>query len=173
MPKTKQQKQTISRDIKERLGKAKSVIFTSFNALTVKDNETLRNELVKEQSEYYAAKKTLLDRVLKEAKIEVQARDLEGQVAVTFGYADEVAPAKVLAKFIKESDGKLKFLGGILKNKFVDAQQITNLATLPSREELYAKMVGSINAPVSGLVNVMAANLRSLVQVLVAIKETK
>lgn len=170
MPKTKQQKQEISRDLKERLAKAKSVVFTSFNGLTVKDNEALRNELVKEQSEYYATKKTLLERALKEANLEVGARDFDGQVAITFGYADEVAPAKVLAKFIKDSDGKIKFLGGILENKFIDAKGVTELATLPSKEELYAKIVGSINAPVSGFVNVLAGNLRSLVQVLSAIQ---
>jgi large subunit ribosomal protein L10 len=173
MPKTKQQKQTIGRDIKERLAKAKSVVFTSFNALTVKENEALRSELVKENSEYYAAKKTILARTLSEAQIDTDARSFEGQVAVTFGYADEVAPAKVLAKFIKESDGRLAFLGGILEGKFINAQAVTELATLPSKEELYAKLVGSINAPVSGFVNVLAGNLRGLVGVLSAIQTKK
>ena len=173
MPKTKQKKQEISRDIKERLAKAKSVVFTSFNALTVKENEALRVELGKEQSEYYAAKKTLLARTLSEANIEVDARKFDGQVAITFGYADEVAPAKVLAKFIKDTDGRISFLGGIVDGKFVDALSIKALATLPSKEELYAKLVGSINAPISGFVNVLAGNLRSLVTVLSAIKDIK
>jgi large subunit ribosomal protein L10 len=173
MPKTKQQKQEIGRDLKERLARAKAVVFTSFNALTVKENEVLRNELVKEQSEYYATKKTLLDRALKDANIEVDARNLEGQVAITFGYADEVAPAKVISRFVKEFDGRVKFLGGILEGKFIDAAGITELATLPSKEELYAKVVGSINAPISGFVNVLASNMRSLVHVLSAIQETK
>lgn len=173
MPKTKQQKEAISRDLKERLHKAKSVVFTSFNALTVKENEALRNELVKENSEYYAAKKTLLARTLADEKIEADARSFAGQVAVTFGYSDEVAPAKILAKFIKGSDGRLKFLGGILEGKFIDAAKVSELSTLPSKEELYAKIVGSINAPVAGFVNVLAANLRGLVGVLSAIQKTK
>jgi len=173
MPKTKQQKQEIGRDLKERLAKAKAVVFTSFNALTVKENELLRAELVKENSEYYATKKTLLARALKDANIEVDARGLEGQVAITFGYADEVAPAKIISRFVKDLDGRIKFLGGILEGKFVNATSITELATLPSKEELYAQVVGSINAPVSGFVNVLAGNLRSLVHVLSAIKETK
>ncbi len=173
MPKTKQKKQEISRDIAERLKKAKSVVFTSFNALTVKENETLRVELGKEDSEYYAAKKTLLARTLNDAKIEVDAREFDGQVAVTFGYADEVAPAKVLAKFVKDTDGRISFLGGILDGKFIDAAGIKQFASLPSKEELYAKLVGSINAPVSGFVNVLAGNLRSFMNVLSAIKDTK
>ncbi len=173
MPKTKQQKQEISRDLKERLAKAKSVVFTSFTGLTVKENEALRSELINEQSEYYAAKKTLLARALSEANIEVDTKTLEGQVAITFGYADEIAPAKILSKFIKGSDGRLKFLGGILEGKFLDAANVSALATLPSKEELYAKIVGSINAPVSGFVNVLAGNLRSFVGVLSAIQKTK
>lgn len=173
MPKTKQQKQEIGRDLKERLAKAKSVVFTNFNALTVKENENLRNELVKQGSEYYAAKKTILARTLSEANIEVNARDFGGQVAATFGYEDEVAPAKVLAKFVKDYDGRVTFLGGILEGKFIDAASVTALATLPSKEELYAKIVGSINAPVSGFVNVLAANLRGLVGVLSAIQKIK
>jgi large subunit ribosomal protein L10 len=173
MPKTKQKKQEISRDIKERLAKSKSVVFTSFNALTVKENEALRNELVAGQAEYYAAKKTLLARTLSEANIEVDARSFDGQVAVTFGYADEVAPAKILAKFVKDTEGRIKFLGGILEGKYIDAAGVTALSILPSKEELYAKIVGSINAPISGFVNVLAGTLRSFVGVLSAIEKTK
>ncbi len=173
MPKTKQKKQEISRDIKERLAKSKSVVFTSFNALTVKENEALRNELVAGQAEYYAAKKTLLARTLSEANIDVDARSFDGQVAVTFGYADEVGPAKILAKFVKDTEGRIKFLGGILEGKFIDAAGVTALSALPSKEELYAKIVGSINAPVSGFVNVLAGTLRSFVGVLSAIEKTK
>lgn len=174
MPKSKQQKQEIFRDITERLKKAKSVVFTSFNGLGVKDNEAIRTALYDENSEYYAAKKTLLKLALNDQKIDgAEAAQFDGQVAVTFGYGDEVTPAKVLAKFVKSSDGKIQFLGGILENRYLDANAVSELATLPSKEELYAKVVGSINAPVSGFVNVLAGNLRSFVRVLSAIQETK
>lgn len=174
MPKSKQQKQVISRDITERLQKAKSVVFTSFTNLGVKQNEALRNALVAKDSEYYAAKKTLLKRALTELNVEgVDAAELTGQVAVTFSYGDEVAGAKTLADFRKDNEGKVEFLGGILENRYVDGQAIAALATLPSKQELYAKVVGSMNAPVSGFVNVLAGNLRSLVRVLSAIQGTK
>lgn len=174
MPKSKQQKQEISRDLAVRFGKATSVVFTSFNGLGVKDNESLRSALVAKNSEYYAAKKTLLKRALEELKIEgAETAQLDGQVAVTFGYGDEVAPAKVIADFRKNNEGKVEFLGGILEHRYIDARAVSALATLPSKEELYAKIVGSINAPVSGFVNVLAGNLRSLVRVLSAIQETK
>ncbi len=174
MPKSKQQKQEIFRDITERLNKAKSVVFTSFTGLGVKDNEAIRTALYDENSEYYATKKTLLRLALADRKIEgSEGAEFEGQVAVTFGYGDEVTPAKILAKFVKSSEGKIQFLGGVLENRYLDAKAVTELATLPSKEELYAKIVGSINAPVSGFVNVLAANLRSFVRVLSAIQETK
>ncbi len=162
------------RDLTNRFAKAKSVVFTTFNGLGVKDNEALRSALVEQNSEYYAAKKTLLKLALSDQKVEgADAAILDGQVAATFGYGDEVAPAKVIAKFIKDNEGKVQFLGGILENRYIDAAGVTELSTLPSKEELYAKIVGSINAPVSGFVNVLAANLRSLVRVLSAIQETK
>ncbi len=174
MPKSKQQKQEIARDLSVRFGKATSVVFTSFNGLGVKDNEVLRSALFAKDSEYYAAKKTLLKRGLDELKIEgADLAQLDGQVAVTFGYVDEVAPAKAIAHFKKANEGKIEFLGGILENRYIDAQAVTALATLPSKEELYAKIVGSINAPVSGFVNVLAGNLHSLVRVLSAIQTTK
>lgn len=174
MPKSKQQKQEIFRDLTVRLEKAKSAIFTSFNGLGVKDNEALRASLNADNSEYYAAKKTLLKRALEAQKYEgVDDSQFNGQVAVTFGYADEVAPAKILAEFMKANEGKIEFLGGILENRFISAASVKELATLPSKEQLYAQIVGSINAPVSGFVNVLAGNLRSLVRVLSAIQEAK
>ena len=174
MPKTKLKKQEIARDLTSRLEKSKSVVFTSFTGLGVKDNEALRSALREQGSEYYAAKKTLLKRALAEMKYEgVESAELDGQVAVTFGYEDEVAAAKTIATFMKANDGKVAFLGGILENRFIDAKGVTELSTLPSKTELYAKILGSINAPVSGFVNVLAGNLRSLVRVLSAIQETK
>lgn len=114
MPKSKQQKQEISRDLTARFGKAKSVVFTSFTGLGVKDNETLRVALGEKDSEYYAAKKTLLKRALTELNIEgAENAQLDGQVAVTFAYGDEVSAAKVIADFKKKNEGKVEFLGRI------------------------------------------------------------
>jgi large subunit ribosomal protein L10 len=100
---------------------------------------------------------------------------MDGQLAAIFGYEDEVAPAKVVDTFLadKENAGKIAFLGGVLEGRFIDKDQVTALAKIPSREELYAKLVGSMNAPVSGFVNALAGNLRNLVGVLKAIEEKK
>lgn len=176
MPKTKEQKKEILRDLAEKVSKAKSVIFARFNKLTVKENQDLRNVLRKEEGEYYVAKKTLMDLAFKDSKIEgLDIKNFAGQIATVFGYGDEAAPAKTVALFKKklEDKEKIELIGGILEGKFVTAEEANALANLPSRQELYAKIVGSLNAPISGFANVLAGNLRSLVYVLKAIESKK
>ena len=174
MPKTKVQKQEVIRNIKEKISRAKSVIFTKFDQLGVKENEELRNKLRAEQSEYYVAKKTLFDLAFKDEKIEgLNPKELSGRMAAVFGYDDEIAPAKTVDEFRKGQEEKIEFLGGILENKFIDAETVTALAKLPSKLELRAKFVGAINAPISGFVNALAGNMKNLVYVLSAIKEKK
>ncbi len=176
MPKSKEQKQEILRDLAHKAERSKSIVFTKFSRLGVKENEELRKALKKEDGEYYVAKKTLMDLAFKDLKIEgLDVKSFEGQVAAVFGYQDEVVPAKVVDSFrnkLEEKD-KVEFLGGILENKYIDAAKVKELAGLPSKRELYAKIIGSINAPVSGFVNALAGNLRNLVYVLKAIEESK
>ncbi len=174
MPKTKLQKQEILRDLEEKIKKAKSIVFTEFNALGVKDNEELRRKLRESGSEYLVTKKTLLKLALEKADIkDLNPREFEGKIATVFGYEDEVAPAKNLAEFQKDHEDNINLIGGILENKFIDEAKVKALAKMPSKDELYAKIVGSLNAPISGFVNVLAGNMRSLLNVLNAIKEAK
>lgn len=175
MPKNKVQKGEILRDLKEKVKKAKSMVFAGFNAFGVKDNENLRAQLRKENSEYYVAKKTLINLALKENKLDINVRDFDGKVAAIFSYEDEVAPAKILGNFRKdkEKEGKIFFLGGFLEGKLLSKDEVEALSKLPSKQELYAKIVGSLNAPISGFVNVLAGNLRKLVYVLKAIETKK
>lgn len=174
MPKTKEQKKVILDELEEKIAKAKSVVFTKFNGLGTKDSEEIRRELKKNDSEFFVAKKTLIDIAFKSSKIEgLDVRGLDGQVAAIFGFSDEVAPAKIVDKFKKGLEGKIEFLGGILENRFISAEAVSALAKLPSKQELYAKIAGSLNAPISGFVNVLAGNLRGLVTALTAIKDKK
>ncbi len=174
MPKTKEQKKQILKDLAEKISRAKSIIFTKFNKLSVKESEELRRELRSEDGEYYVAKKTLMDLALKDLKMEgLDAKKFEGQIATVFGFGDEMAPIKIIDKFGKEREEKIGFVGGILEKKLLTAEEMAELAKLPGKKELYAKIVGSINAPISGFVNALAGNLRNLVYVLKAIENKK
>ncbi|MBU2235740.1 50S ribosomal protein L10 [Patescibacteria group bacterium] len=173
MPKTRDQKEEIVKTLAERLTEMKSVVFINYSGLNVKSFETLRNQLREEQVECNVVKKTLIERALKQAKLEgIDINSLEGQVAVAMGFNDEVAPARILRTFQKDNEA-LDMLGGILEGNYIDKAKVLELADLPSREQLLAQFVGSLRAPLSGLVNVLQGNMRGLINALNAIQEQK
>lgn len=160
-------------ELADAFGKSKSVVFANFRGLPVKEAETLRKQARAEQIDVMVAKKTLLEKVTSEAGLtDVAPRSFEGEVVTLFSYEDEVAPARLLHTFSRTHD-MVKMLGGILERHFVVVSKVKELALLPSKQELLAKVVGSMNAPVSGFVNVLAGNLRGLVRVLDGIKVSK
>lgn len=168
----KEQKKELVKELSERIKTSKSVVFSDYKGLQVKDITLLRKELRKTESDFKVFKKTLLKIALQEAGVELDTKKLEGQVAVSISQIDEVAPAKVIATFAKKNEN-LKIVGGLLNLKEMSVEEVGALAKLPSKEELLAKLVGTLNAPISGFVNVLAGNLRGLVQVLKAIGENK
>lgn len=172
MAKTKEQKQAAAQALAQNLKESKAAVFANFQGLTVQETEELRAKCRENNIVLTASKKTLLKRALSDIGLDVDTKAFEGGVAAAFGTDDEVAPAQVVAKFAKDHEVVTLF-GGILEGQFIDAAKVTELSKLPSKEELYAKLVGSLNAPVSGFVNVLAGNLRGLVGVLNAIKEQK
>lgn len=174
MPKTRDQKQAILSALKDKVAKAKSIVFARFSGLTVKDNEALRRDLRAENGEYLVAKKTFLNIALRERGLDFDSRTMDGQLAVVFGYADEVAPARLVDKYKTSTEGKIDFVGGLLgTDKIMNAGEVAALAKLPTKLELYAKLVGSMNASVSGFVNVLAGPARGFVTVLKAIADKK
>lgn len=172
MAKTKEQKQAQVTLLATHLKEAKSAVFANFQGLTVEQTDKLRAACRENNILFAASKKTLVQKALEEAGIEADARNFEGGVAVAFGLTDEIAPAQIVAKFAKEHDIVTLF-GGILEGGFISAEKVEALAKLPSKQELYAKLVGTMNAPVSGFVNVLAGNMRGFVTVLGAIKDQK
>lgn len=169
---TKDQKKNIVKDLSEKIKTSKAVVFSDFKGLKVKDMTELRKELQKEGTDMKVIKKTLIDLALKDAGIEMDTKKFEGQIAVAVSEKDEVSAAKIIAKFAKANEN-IKIVGGILGVKELAKEEVVALSKLPSKEELLAKLVGTLNAPVSGFVNVLAGNLRGLVQVLRAVGESK
>ncbi len=169
---TRQQKEVITKELAKKIKGAKAVVFSDFKGLTMKDMTALRSELRAEGISLKVVKKTLINIALKEAGVDADILKMEGQIAVAVSDKDEVAAAKIMSKFSKVNEN-LKVTGGILEGKMLSVENVIALSKLPSKEELLAKFVGTINAPISGFVNVLAGNLRGLVQVLKAVADKK
>lgn len=172
MAKTRQQKEQTITTLTQGIKEATSVVFANFHGLKVSETDALR-KLCREQGILYlATKKTLVKRALADAGFTADTKPFDGGVAAVFGRSDEVAAAKLIGDFAKTHEA-VRIFGGILEGAFIDAAKVKALASLPTREQLYAKLVGSMNAPVSGFVRVLAGNLRGLVTALNQIREKK
>jgi large subunit ribosomal protein L10 len=170
---TKKQKKQIIEDLSKKFKEQKSTIFFNYSGLKVDQFQDLRNQLREKGMECKVAKKTLADLALKEAGYEhVKTEELEGQVAIVLGYEDEILPAKTIYEFSKQNES-LNILAGLVESQYLDSDSVIALAKLPSRDELIAKLVGQMKAPLSGLVNSLDGNLRKLVFALKAISEAK
>lgn len=169
---TRPQKEEVVKKLTEQIKAGKAMVFSDYAGTTVAKMKQLRDELRKTGSTYKITKKRLIELAFRNAGIEVDVAKMEGQIGVAIGKDDEVSAARALAKFSKENEG-FKVLQGVLENKVISAEEVNALAALPSREELLSKLVGTINAPVSGFVNALAGNLRNLVGVLKAIGDNK
>lgn len=173
MPKSKKQKETTVADLKTGLQQAKAVVFANFQGLTVAQSEELRKISRAENVEMLAAKKSLVKRALEEAGITgVDPSTFEGGVATFIAQNDEIIAAKIVQGFAKRHE-IVKIFGGILEGKFIDSAMVKSLAALPSKKELLGKLVGTMNAPISGFVNVCAGTLRGFMNVLNAYKDKK
>ena len=169
----KKQKEKLVEELTESFSQAKAVVFVNHQKLKVNQMQSLRKGLRSESIYCKAAKKKLFSLALEKAELkDVDLSSYKCSIAAIFGQADEISPARIAYKFSKENK-ELQILGGILNGKFLDDKKITGLALLPSKDELLAKFVGSINAPVSGFVSVLNGNLKGLVCVLNGIKEGK
>jgi len=159
-------------EVQQKLSEAQSIVFLDYRGLTVKEVTDLRNKMREAGVEYKVIKNTVIRRAAGNIGIEGLDDVLAGPTAVAFGIQDPVAPAKVLVDFVKAIK-KTEIKGGVLSGKAIDAKGVSYLANLPSKEELLAKMMGSLNAPVTGLVMVLSGVMRNFVCALNAIREKK
>ena len=159
-------------EIQEKMQQAQSVVFVDYRGLTVEEVTNLRCKMRDAGVEYKVIKNTMIQRAADKEGIEGLNSILEGPTAVAFGMKDPVSPAKILVDFAKDTK-KTEIKGGVLDGKTIDVDGVKYLASLPSKEELLAKMMGSLNAPVTGLVMALSGVMRNLVCALNAIKEQK
>ena len=169
---TKAFKQEKIEAMKENFAKAKVAVVTEYRGMSVEEITKLRRALQKEDSDYMVTKNTLAKVAAKGTQFEVLEEVLKGPVAIAFGYADEVAPAKVLKKFIKEAK-KGQVIAAALDGKLLNAKETEVLADLPSKEELYAKMLGCINSPATGIAGAVNAVMSGLVRAMDQVAKQK
>ena len=159
-------------ELSESLTSAKGVVFANFQGLKMTELDELRATCRTKGVSFMAGKKTLVGQALKSAGINADVSNFSGGVSVATSPSDEVAAAQLLAEFGKKHPLMVLF-GGILEGSFIDDKKVAALASLPGKQQLLGQLVGTLNAPVSGFVNVLAGNLRGLVNVLNAVKEQK
>lgn len=161
-------KKLVVEEIKEKFSKAKTLAFVDYRGLTVAEDTALRKTFRASGCEYKVYKNRLMLKALSDLGIQCSTNFLEGTTAVAIGYDDEVAPAKIVCDAIK-STKKMAIKFGILNGVCVDAKNIEALATLPSKEELIAKLLGTLNNTASSLCRVLSAPTRGLAVALNAI----
>ena len=157
---------------KKQFEQAKVAVITDYRGLSVEEITELRRALQKENADYTVTKNTLCKIASKGTNFEVVESLLEGPKAIAFGFGDEVSAAKVVAKFIKENK-KGEITGAVLDGKLLSAKEAEQLAKMPSKEELYAKILGSINSPVSGIVYSVNGVMSALVRAIDAVAKQK
>jgi len=168
---TKQKKEEILKELVDKFGRSKSVVFADYRGLSVANLSDLRRKLRKAKAEMKVAKKTLMNIAAKENKLgEIDRSVMEGPVAAAFSYEDEMSGIKVLFQFSKDNE-KLKLLGGIIDGKVVGPDVIKQYAKLPSKDELIAKFMGSVKSPVSGFVGILNNIMGGFVRVVNAYKD--
>ena len=159
-------------ELKDLLSSSKGAVLVDYCGLTVAEDTELRSKMREAGVKYMVAKNTFIRIAAKEAGVEGLDSYLEHNTAVAFSAEDPVAPAKILNDFSKDHKA-LEIKAGILDGKVIALDEVKALAELPSRDELLAKLVGSMQAPISGLVNVLQGNIRNMVYVLDAVRAKK
>ena len=170
MPNIEEKAQVVA-EIKEKLQSSSGVVIADYRGLTVSQVTQLRAQLRQAGVEYRVLKNTMVSRAAHEVGIEGLDSYLEGPTAVAFS-ADPVAPAKVLADFAKTVK-TFAIKGGVVEGKVVDMAGIKTLAELPSREVLLAQVLRGMQAPLTGMANVLQGPIRKMGYALEEVRKLK
>ncbi len=166
MARTRKEKQEILKKLSEKISQAKSLVFIGYKGIKINEQEKLRKLLKKEKSELFITKKSLLNLVLSKFNFErLKDLKLEGEVGLVLGYGDEITPFKIAFDFSKENEN-LKIKGGVFEKKMINLETIKFLASLPSKAILQSQLLISLRQPLLGLINILEANLRKLINIL-------
>jgi large subunit ribosomal protein L10 len=162
---TKNEKSDVISEVKEMIQKSSAVYLADFSGINVEDISMLRNEFRKQNVQYKVIKNTLFKRALNEAgKYDKLSDHLVGMTGYVFASDNPVAPAKIIKKYFDEKQ-KLRLKACYIESEYYDGGKLGELASLPSKNELIAGILGCLNSPASGIVGVINAVIRDLVSV--------
>ncbi|QGP91849.1 50S ribosomal protein L10 [Neomoorella glycerini] len=172
MNKQREAKVAAVAEIKEKMGNSIVTILADYRGMNVAEMTRLRRQLREAGVEFKVVKNTLTRRAAQELGLDTLEPFLEGPTAAAFSLNDPAVPAKILSEVMRNSK-TFQIKAGVLQGRVIGLDEIKALADLPSREQLLAKVVGGFQAPLAGLVNVLAGNIRNLTYVLEAIRKKK
>jgi large subunit ribosomal protein L10 len=154
----RQTKHATVADLKEKLGRVQSLVLADYRGLTVESVNALRRQFEKAACEYRVVKNTLLSLAVKGSKMELLTKLLEGPTAIAYSFEDPGAPAKVATQFTRVPGGdKFKVKGGYVDGQLLDTNGVQELATMPGRDELRAKLLATFTAAATDLVRLLTA----------------
>lgn len=171
--KTKAQKQKILEALTERFQKSNSAMVLSFSRVTVAKDQELRNQLREIGARYQVVKNTLARIAVRGTPYEVISEHFRGVSAVAWTESDPVSLSRTISKFIKNNSDLFQFKAGVVEGKVVDFKQVEQIASLPSKEELIARLLFILNSPAQRLASVIKAVPRDLVVVIKQVGEKK
>ncbi|MCL2083631.1 MAG: 50S ribosomal protein L10 [Oscillospiraceae bacterium] len=169
------QKQAFVDQLAEKIKNASAGVLVDYKGINVADDTKLRRELRAAGVDYSVTKNTLLNFACEKIGFDSLnlSTHLKGTTALAVSADDPVAAAKILSDYAKKSNGKFSIKAGFVDGRVITSAEVAALAELPPREQLIARVLGGLNAPISGLVNVLNGNIRGLVVALNAIAEQK
>ncbi|MCA9385476.1 50S ribosomal protein L10 [Candidatus Dojkabacteria bacterium] len=173
MARSRKQKEQLVKDYVEKIQSSNAVYILEPKGVTANQSTALKKALYDLDSSYNVVKNSLFKIALDECGLDVDESIIDNQKAVVFSGEEVTESAKIIKTFSKDNKDRLSILGGYLKGKKVGANQVEALADLPPREVVLAQVLGTMNAPISGFVNVLAGNVRGIVNVINAIKDQK
>ncbi len=171
---TREEKVQVVANMKDELKSAKGAVLVEFTGLSVAAATQLRRKFREHDVRYHVIKNTLTTIAAKEVGLDDLEPYLYGPNALAVSSSDAVAPAKALKEFVTETKSKsLTIKAGLLEGKVIDVDAVKELSDLPSREVLLAKVVGGMQAPITGMVRCLQGNISNLVYALDAIRQQK
>lgn len=150
----REKKTEIVEKLKDIFKNSPSVVFVNFHKLSVSDTSAMRSELRGQGIGYFVAKKTLIRHILNDLALEGQIPELEGELALAYMSTGEdiIVPSRGILEFTKKHKNSISILGGIFDGRFIDSEEMTDIANIPPLEVLYGQFVNVINSPIQGLV---------------------